>query len=196
MLMVGIDAAVVEVDLVGGRLGCPVCGSVLGPWGHSVDREVRLMDRIERRRFRRSVCRCCAVTHVLVPEDTLVRRRDAVEVVGAALTAKARDGGGGHRRIAADLGRPASTVRGWLRRFAVRAVVLREHFTRWAHALDPGHVRCSPGGSEVFDAVEALGVLGVVAVRRFGPRPPWSLASVVTGGCLLSNTSALFPQPV
>ena len=77
--------------------------------------------------------------------------------------------------------RPASTVRGWLRRFAVMAVALREHFTRWAHALDPGHDRRSPGGSDFFDAVEAVGVLGVVAVRRFGPRPPWSLASVVTG---------------
>lgn len=115
-------------------------------------------------------------------------------MVGAALTAKAR--GDGHRRIAGDLGRPASTVRGWLRRFAVIAVALREHFTRWAHALDPGHDRRSPGGSDLFDAVEAVGVLGVVAVRRFGPRPPWSLASVVTGGGLLSNTSCLWAQPV
>jgi hypothetical protein len=130
---------------------------------------------------------------VLVPEDILVRRRDAVEVAGAALTAKA--GGDGHRRIAADLGRSASTVRGWLRRFAEMAVALREHFTRWAHALDPSHDRLSPGGADLFDAVEAIGVLGVVAVRRFGPRPPWSLASVVTGGRLLFNTSSPFLQP-
>lgn len=194
MLIVGIDAAAVEVDLVGGRLGCPACGSVLRPWGHGVEREVRLLGRGERRRFRRSICRACAATHVLVPEDTLVRRRDGVEVVGAALTAKAR--GVGRRRIAAGLGRPVSTVRGWLCRFAVRAVALREHFTRWAHALDPGHDRLSPGGSDLFDAVEAVGVLGVVAVRRFGPRPPWLLASVVTSGRLLSNTSSPFPQPV
>lgn len=194
MLIVGIDAAAVEVDLVGGQLGCPACGSVLRPWGHGVEREVRLLDRSERRRFRRSICRPCAATHVLVPEDTLVRRRDAVEVVGVALTAKVR--GDGHRRIAADLGRSVSTVRGWLRRFAEMAVALREHFTRWAHALDPGHDRLSPGGSDLFDAVEAIGVLGGVAVRRFGPRPPWLLASVVTGGRLLSNTSPPFPQPV
>ena len=103
---------------------------------------------------------------MLVPEDTLVRRRDGVEVIGAALTAKAR--GDGHRRIAVDLGRRPSTVRGWLRRFAEKAVELREHFTRWAHALDPGHDRRSSGGSEFFDAVESVGVLGVVAVRRFG----------------------------
>jgi Homeodomain-like domain len=194
VLIVGIDPAAVEVDLVGGRLGCPGCGSVLRPWGHGVEREVRFLDRVERRRLRRSMCRPCAATHVLVPEDSLARRRDAVEVVGAALTAKAR--GAGHRRIAADLGRPASTVRGWLRRFAEMAVALREHFTRWAHALDPDHDRLSSGGSELFDAVDAVGVLGVVAVRRFGPRPPWLLASVVTGGRLLCNTSPPFPQPV
>lgn len=194
MLIVGIDAAAVEADLRGGRLGCPRCGSGLRPWGHGVEREVRFRLGSEPRRFRRSICRACAGTHVLVPEDTLLRRRDAVEVVGAALTAKAR--GDGHRRIAADLGRHASTVRGWLRRFAVMADELREHFTRWAHALDPGHDRVSPGGSAFADAVEAVGVLAMVAVRRFGPRPPWLLASVVTGGGLLCNTSASFPQPV
>jgi hypothetical protein len=194
VLIVGIDAAAVDTNLIGGRFSCPACGSVLRPWGHSVEREVRLLDRNERRRFRRSICRSCDATHVLVPEDTLVRRRDGVEVVGAALISKAR--GVGHRRIAADLGRRASTVRGWLRRFAKKAVALREHFTRWAHALDPSHDRLSPVGSDFFDAVEALGVLGIVAVRRFGPRPPWSLASVVTGGGLLCNTSSPFPQPL
>lgn len=194
MLIVGIDVAAVETDLIAGRLACPRCGPGLRPWGYGVDREVRLRVGIERRRLRRSICRVCGATHVLVPEDTLLRRRDAGEVVGAALTAKAR--GDGHRRIAADLGRPPSTVRGWLRRFAAMAGALREHFTRWAHALDPAHDRRSSGGSVLFDAVEAIGVFGVVAVRRFGPRPAWSLASVVTGGGLLCNTSCLWAQPV
>jgi hypothetical protein len=134
------------------------------------------------------------VTHVLVPEDTLVRRRDAAEVIGAALVEKAN--GSGHRRIALALGRPVSTVRGWLRRFATMAVALREHFTRWASAIDPTHDRRSPGGSDLFDAVDAVGVLGVVAVRRFGPRPPWSLASFLTGGHLLCNTSSPWEAPV
>ena len=168
--------------------------AAVGSWGRGVDREVRLRVGSERRRLRRSICTVCGATHVLVPEDMLLRRRDAVEVVGAALTAKAR--GDGYRRIAAGLARPESTVRGWLRRFAAMAGALREHFTRWAHALDPGHDRCSPGGSVFFDAVEAIGVLAVVAVRRFGPRPAWSLASVVTGGGLLCNTSSPWAQPV
>jgi hypothetical protein len=193
VLIVGTDEAAVEANLTGGRICCPGCRAALRPWGHSVEREVRLVDQAERRRPRRSICRRCATTHVLVPEDTLLRRRDGVEVIGAALIAKAQ--GQGHRRIAADLGRVPSTVRGWLRSFAVMASALREHFTRWAHALGPGHDRLSSGGSELFDAVEAVGMLGVVAVRRFGPRPVWSLASVVTGGCLLCNTSSPFPQP-
>jgi hypothetical protein len=192
--MVGIDTAAVETDLIGGRLSCPNCASGLRPWGHSVEREVRLLHRSEDRLFRRSICRACATTHVLIPEDTLVRRRDGVEVIGAALTAKSK--GNGHRRIARDLDRSQSTVRGWLRRFASMAGELREHFTRWAHALDPGHDRLYAGGSALCDAVDAVGVLGIVAVRLFGPRPPWSLAAVVTGGGLLCNTRSLWAPPV
>ena len=193
MLIVGIDKAAVEADLVGGRIFCPNCAAGLRPWGHGTEREVRLAERSELRRPRRSICRACATTHVLVPEDTLLRRRDGVEVIGAALVAKAQ--GQGHRRIAAHLGRVASTVRGWLRRFGLRASAIREHFTRWAYALGPVHDRRWAGGSAFCDAVEAIGVAGVVAVRRFGPRSPWLLASVLTAGRLLCNTSSPFPEP-
>ena len=169
-------------------------GGSLRPWGHGADREVRLLEGVERRRFRRSVCPACEATHVLVSEDTLVRRRDGAEVVGAALTAKAK--GDGHRRVALGLGRPASTVRGWLRRFAAMADRLRQHFTRWAHAVEPTFEHRFAGQDAFGDAVEAIGVLGIVAVRRFGPRPVWSLASVVTGGGLLANTSSPWATPV
>ncbi len=194
MLIVGTDEAAVEADLMGGRLGCPTCDIGLRPWGHGIERDVRHMKHTERRRLRRSICKPCATTHVLVPEDTLVRRRDSTEVIGAALTAKAN--GAGHRPIAKGLGRAPSTVRGWLRAFAARAVAVREHFVRWAHALDPGHDRRGAGGSEFIEAVDAIGVLGIVAVRRFGPRPVWSLASFLTGGRLLCNTSWPFREPV
>ena len=193
MLIVGIDEAAVEADLTGGRIGCPGCKAALRPWGHGTEREVRLLGRSERRRPRRSICRACAATHVLVPEDTLLRRRDGVEVIGAALVAKAL--GQGHRKIAATLGRVASTVRSWLRRFSTGAGAIREHFTRWAHVLGPGHDRRWAGGAAFCDAVEAIGVAGTVAVRRFGPRSPWLLASVLTAGRLLCNTTCPFPQP-
>jgi hypothetical protein len=194
VLIVGTDPAAVEADLTDGRLGCPACGNGLRPWGHAAEREVRALSRSEWRRFRRSICPACKTTHVLVPEDTLLRRRDAVEVIGAGLLQKTQ--GAGHRRIAETLGRPASTVRGWLRRFGAMAGVLREHFTRWAHALDSAPAPVVPSGSVFADAIEAIGVLGAVAVRRFGPRPPWSLASVVTGGRLLCNTNSPFPAPM
>ncbi len=108
----------------------------------------------------------------------------------------AKVGGHGHRRIAHAISRPQSTVRGWLRRFASRAAPIWEHFVRWAHAVDPTHEDRSVGGSSFSDAVSAIGVLGMVATRRFGPRPVWGIASVVTGGGLLGNTSSLFRAPV
>jgi hypothetical protein len=77
VLIVGTDKTAVEADLIGGRLSCPICQVGLRPWGHGVDREVRLLAHSEQRCFRRSICRPCRATHVLIPEDTLVRRRHA-----------------------------------------------------------------------------------------------------------------------
>ena len=133
--MVGVDPVAVEIELMAGRLGCPGCGVGLAPWGSARERELRSRDGSHRFRPRRSICAGCGATHVLLPHDSLVRRRDAVADIGHALAAKAA--GSGHRVIAAMVGREASTVRGWLRRFAVVAVRVREHFTRWAVALDP-----------------------------------------------------------
>ena len=195
MLIVGTDAAAVDIELAARRLSCPDCRSQLRPWGHARERDVRGLGAVtERRRPRRSICGSCEKTHVLSAEDTLRRRRDTVEVIGTALVAKAR--GRGRRSIAAALGLHPSTVAGWLRRFAEMAVVLWEHFTRWATVLGPGHGAFSPTGSAFCDAVEAIGVVGIVAVRRFGPRPVWSLASVLTGGGLLATRAHPYPPPV
>lgn len=66
---------------------------------------------------------------------------------------------------------------------------VRGHFTRWAAALDPSLGAIEPAGSVFAEAVAAVGVAGAAAVRRLGPRPAWVVASVLTGGGLLSNTS-------
>ncbi len=158
VLIVGTETAVVEADLTAGRLACPGCRCRLRPWGH-----------------------------VLLPDDSLDRRRDAIDVIGAALVAKA--GGAGHRVIAAALDLPPTTVRGWLRRFGAMAERIRAHFTRWAHAFDPELETINPAGSAFADAVEAVGTATRAAVRRLGTRPPWSVASVLSGGALLANTS-------
>ena len=94
--------------------------------------------------------------HVLLPAWSVARRRDAAEVIGQALLAKAQ--GDGHRRIAARLGRAPGTVRGWLRAFARGAETVGSCAWRWAHAVDVGSCGTHrPTGSPLADAVDALG---------------------------------------
>jgi len=123
---------------------------------------------------------------VLIRTDALLRRRDAVEVIGAALVAKAT--GVGHRRAASMLAVPVSTVRGWLRRFAANAEQVRVWFSVLAHDLDPLLAPLAPTGTVVGDAVEAVAVAARAASLRLGPVPPWSFASTASRGRLLSNT--------
>jgi transposase-like protein len=193
VLIVGVDPVVVEADLVAGRLVCPVCATSLRRWGWARERELRSRAGTRRFRPRRGLCTGCGSTHVLLPEDGLARRRDAVADIGDALVAKAA--GSGHRPIAARLGVPAATVRGWLRRFGAMAERIREHFTRWAVALDPMLGPVAPAGSAFADAVGAIGAAAAAAVRRLGPRPPWRLASSLTGGGLLATRAALWAAP-
>jgi hypothetical protein len=184
---------VVESDLVGGLLACPSCQGVLGPWAHGKWRALRRRSGKEDRiRPRRSICRgACGGTHILLPDDGLVRRRDEVAVIGEAIEAKAS--GDGHRRIAARLEVPEWRVRSWLRRFAERAVLTREHFTRWAHALDVSLGPAGPSRGAFADALDAIGVAARAAVLRFGPRPQWPWVASASGGALLCNTKCPLP---
>lgn len=109
------------------------------------------------------------------------------EVIGAALTAKAA--GAGARVIAARLGRPVETVRGWLRRFAGRAVEVRGLFTVLLvdTGLDP--VPPAETGSPFADAVAAVFGASVAAASRWpdiGAVSPWWLACAATRGRLLT----------
>jgi hypothetical protein len=192
MLMVEPDPVRVEQALGTGGLSCPGCRGVVGPWGHA-PRRLRGVQAAGRVRLRRGRCRACGVTHVLLPVTALARRRDAVEVIGAALVAKAA--GLGHRPIADELGRPRSTVRGWLRRFAARAGSLRAQFTRLAYQLDAELDPICPRPTLLAEAVEAIGVAAAAAARRLGVAgSPWQFAAGATGGWLLGapgNTSGL-----
>ena len=188
--MVSGDPDRVERELIAGLLGCIDCGGRLVPWAHARWRNVRSAQGVRRVRPRRGRCVDCSVTHVLLPDDLLVRRRDDVGVIGSALVAYA--GGEGQRLIAARLGLPAATVRGWLRRFRARAEVIAVFFTQWALVLSPGLDPPDPSGTAVGDAVEAVGMATRAAVIRFGPVPAWSIAARLSGGGLLSNTSCLW----
>jgi hypothetical protein len=129
----------------------------------------------------------CLVTHVLLPVFALLRRADVAEVIGRALTAKAT--GAGARAIAVALGRSVDTVRGWLRRFAARAEVVRVAFTRLLVDTAPDPV-VPCGSATVFgDAVAAVvGAAAAISARWpvLGAVSVWSAASAASRGRLLA----------
>ena len=188
MLIVESDRAAVDQLLVAGELRCPSCRGELRPWGSARLRPVRESGTETALTPRRSRCSSCEKTHVLLPETTLLRRRDALAVIGAALLAKAA--GEGRRRIGGRLLVHPDTVRGWLRRFTARAERWRAHCWAWAHALDASLPAIEPQGSVFADALSAIGHAVSAATRRFGPRPGWGWTAVITAGGLLSNTSS------
>ncbi len=186
-MIVCAEVALVEAELVGGLMGCPSCRAVLGPWVHARERVLRCRGGDRWLRPRRARCRGCLGTHVLLPDLALARRQDEVAVIGEAIEAKV--GGEGFRRIAGRLGACRETVRGWLRRFALRAEEIRALFTRCAVALDPELGALLPAGSGAADALEAIAVAVRAWVLRFGPGEPWEIASRLSGGMLLGNTN-------
>jgi hypothetical protein len=124
---------------------------------------------------------------VLLPASVLLRRADAVTVIGTALLAKAT--GAGHRRIAAVLGVPASTVRGWLRRIVRVAEQVLAVLAATAAELGSEFTPPAATARPVAAVVELLGALAASVARRLGGScSPWRLAAVLTGGRLLSPT--------
>jgi len=188
VLTVNGDQGLVERQLAGGELACPKCGGVLGGWGHGRLRRIRLLDGPEAELVPfRSRCAACKATHVLLPAWCLLRRADASEVVGAALAAAAA--GRGHRSIARVLGRPPSTVRGWLRRLAGRAEPVRVFFTVLLARTAPDPVMPAGAASPVAAAVAAIaGAAAAVAARwpQLSEVPVWAAASAASGGLLLA----------
>jgi hypothetical protein len=131
---------------------------------------------------------------VLLPNVCLLRRCDAVEVIGAAVLLAAT--GAGYRQVAEQLGLPAETVRDWLSRFRSRGELVAAHFWRWARALDGALLPPNAVDSPLLDAVEAIGVCTRAASLWLARRPAWSWVSALTGGRLLwINTNPPWPSP-
>jgi hypothetical protein len=168
------------------ELSCAGCGGALRPWGFARVRSVRGRGGLRRQvRPRRARCRDCRGTHVLLTAEYVPRRADALEVIGAALLAKAA--GCGHRAIATELDVAAGTVRGWLRRAAAQAQWVRAEATGLAQLADPLLGAAQPTGSALGDALDALGCAVAAIVRRLGPiARPWPLAAVIARGRLLA----------
>lgn len=175
-----VEPDVVEADLVAGRLCCPGCDGPLVRWGFARERQVRMLDGVRSIRPRRACCPRCDATHVLLPAWAVARRRDGAEVIGEALLAKAH--GIGHRRIAARLGRPPATVRGWLRTFARRAETVASSARRWAHAIGAHALDHSRPAGSLADAVDALGTAAMACrLHLRTAASPWELAVALTG---------------
>ncbi|MFR9802806.1 DUF6431 domain-containing protein [Pseudonocardia sp. RS010] len=156
-----MDAGRVEHELRSGELACPGCGDRLSGWGRARTRSVRDERGIQTLTPRRTRCVGCGATHVLLPLLVLVRRADAAAVILAALCAKAA--GRGHRAIAAELCRPAETVRGWLRCFGARLEPARAVFTRWCRALAPD-LGCPANSGPLYSCFLCCGLLVQVFV--------------------------------
>lgn len=110
-------------------------------------------------------------------------------MIWAALLARAT--GTGWRKITEAAGRPASTVRGWLSRFAAHAEPIRGVFARLERAVAAGGDldRLVPAGGRLADAVAQIGA-ACAAVRRVLAVVAVSAAEMVaacSGGWLLGT---------
>ena len=137
----------------------------------------------------------CRVTHVLLPAVVAPRRADTTAVIGSALLASAR--GTGYRRIAAQLGRPLSTVRRWIRavRDAEHVEWLRAQAVEWLARVDRdvlGGLR--PEATRLGEALTALAAAAVTLRARVAPRvPAWTLIGQITHGRLVAPAAPAAP---
>jgi hypothetical protein len=187
LVTVEADQDLVESRLAAGGVPCPECPGVLAPWGWARRRDVRGVGVLQPRRGR---CSSCLATHVLLPVTVLLRRADAAAVIWAALVARAA--GHGHRWIAALVGAPASTVRGWLRRMGTRLEPVRVHFIVVARRAGVDQAAPDATGEAWGDVVAAVGAAFVAVTSRFGPAglvgtvTAAQVAAASSGGRLLS----------
>jgi len=180
-----------EQALGAGQIGCPHpgCGGTLTRWGYGRRRRVRSLGaRTLDIRPRRARCTRCAHTQILLPAAVQPRLADTTEVIGTALAGKAA--GHGHRRIADELQRSASTVRRWMRR-AMRSAHLQWLWRRGSQVLirlDPDAFNQLPRPtSPLRDALTVLAAAACAARRRLGLTDPvWTLIGLHTQGRLLA----------
>lgn len=181
--MIGIvDLEPAEADLAAGTLTCPQCGGVLRRWGHG--RPAGSATTAPRRCTcdpAGPVCAACGTTQVLLPGELLPRRADTTAVIGAALLASSC--GAGYRRIAADLGRPLSTVRRWIRSIlGGHTEWLRTQGVEWICRVDRDvFATIDAAPTPLGEALAALAAAAVTVQARLAPHlPHWTLIGRLT----------------
>ena len=165
------DADAASADLASGVLACPSCGpGRLRPWGSGRERVIRRRDGTRTRlRPRRGRCGSCRATHVLLASWSVPRRADAAGVIASAAVASALHGTG-TARIGVQLGVPAATVRGWLRRLRSQAGAMRQDAMTIFGRITGGHDAPypEPSGSLLGDALSAVAACAHAAVAFCG----------------------------
>jgi hypothetical protein len=131
-------------------------------------------------------CGRCAKTDAVLPAFVFCGRLDTVETIGAAID-RVAVGAGGVRPAATTADVPHTTARGWLRRFAARAVRLSVAFAALAVELG-GEVL---GAIGIGHASAAIGSAFEVAATLAGwaGLGRWRFASAVSGGRLLGTNT-------
>jgi hypothetical protein len=164
---------------------CPSCLRRLIGWG-GYWRWLRAPLLVERIWIRRGRCSACRRSHALLPDLVLVRRLDAVEVIGASLARKLTRGLG-LRSIAEQIDVPHTTVRSWWHRFQARSAMLLAECTALAVALHGTPVKVTAVGEHA--ALASLSVAWQRALARFGVRigDLWSFWSRISGGHALGT---------
>ena len=168
---------------------CPRCQRPLAGWG-GYWRWLRAPPVEQRLWIRRGRCGACRRTHALLPDLVLVRRLDAVAVIGHGLALKVVQHLG-LRRVAERLGVPHMTVRSWWRRFRARSPTLLATCTALAVHLAGSSVPLVAEREPA--ALEALAVAWQRALVRFGAHVGglWPFWSRISGGWALgTHTSA------
>jgi hypothetical protein len=111
-MIVVADPQWAEAALIGGRLPCPRCSGMLRPWASARVRRVRgLPDPIRSSRGGLAARDVSGPRYFRPGRCSPAGRRHRGGGQGAGRQGR----WGGYRRIAADLDRPLSTVRRWLR---------------------------------------------------------------------------------
>lgn len=167
---------------------CPTCGRRLVGWG-GYWRWLRAAVVVARIWIRRGRCRVCRRSHALLPDLLLARRLDGVAVIGEGLQLTVL-AGLGLRPVADRLDVPHTTLRGWWRRFRVRAPGLLANYTSLAVDLAGTSVTLEVDlGAVDRAALQVLGVAWQRAQTRFGARigEVWAFWSRISGGQALGT---------
>lgn len=181
MVTVEVDPARVESRLISGEISCPSCVSgVLGGWGHA--RLRRIVGTAVPVRPRRSRCRGCRATHVLLPVVLLLRRAYLADLIFSALHLAAT--GSGHRSTGIELGIPAATVRGWVRVLTARAGQLRNYFLNIAVAAGVEVSVPKATGSGCGDVLAAIDAARSSVTDRFGANSLGEVTAAVVAGAM------------